>query len=280
MSQNDVDDTRADDLDNTPEVKDNPTQAEDAKLEKGEDEEVEKTDAAKESGESEDGGDKGGDEDEDPPKPQGAMKRRIDKLTSQKWEEKRARMVAESQLTELQIRLRALEDTLRSQGKDPEGPGDRQLTEKDVEALAEVKAAQKAAELEFNNQCNKIWEEGNKRFGAGFETALGNFRDIGGLTTTMVEAAFATDDPAAVLYKLGQDRDRADVVRSMPLAKQVATMTKLLAPAPPKKISAAPAPVAPVRGSAKPVEPALEDPKLTTEQWMRLREKQLQAKRA
>lgn len=205
-------------------------------------------------------------------------KKRIDALTREKWDAKREAAERARQNDELQARLRALEDTLNARPPPQADGAPAPLTQTDVDRLAEAKASQKAAEIEFNAACNTVYNDGAKRFG-DFEETLGNFKDVGGLTVAVVQAALATDDPAKALYELAKDRDLADRVVKLPPLKLAAELTKLALKQPkPKPTSTAPAPITPVRGTAAPLP---KDPeKMTTPEWMAWRDAEMKAKRA
>lgn len=215
---------------------------------------------------------------EEPAKQPSWAKKRIDALTREKWDAKREAAELRRQHEETQARLRALEDTLNARQTTQADGTPTPLTQSDVERLAEAKASQKAAEIEFNTACNTIFNDGVRQFG-DFEATLGNFKDVGGLTIPVVQAALATDDPAKALYELAKDRDLADRVLKLSPVKMAAELAKLALKQPKAKpTSAAPAPIQPVRGTATPV--AKDPEKMTAGEWMKWREEQLAAKRA
>lgn len=146
------------------------------------------------------------------------------------------------------------------------------LSEADVDRRANEKAQQIAegiaAKREFDNACNGVFEKGTKDY-ADFDSALSNFRLLGGLPPTLVEAAIESGEAPKVLYELGKNPDEAARILQMSPTRMAVAVAKLAAkqppppPAPP--VSKAPSPIKPLAGAAR-VET---DPdQMSTEEWM------------
>ncbi len=218
------------------------------------------------------------------------FQKRIDELTAEKWTARREKEAAEERAREAEARAELL-SMGRKEGEKDTSPADhkplsesplseRPLSESDLDALAERKAEEKLRAATFNQACNDVYEAGKKEF-ADFDGVLGNFRDIGGLSPALVETAIETGAAHKVLYALGQDRDEAYRIMRLSPVKMAMELTKLAAKAaqPPAAapVSKAPEPIRPVRGASN----ADVDPeKLSTADWMKWREEQLQARRA
>lgn len=226
---------------------------------------------------SEEKTDDGQKEDEKTP---GWAKKRIGELTKEKWDARRQAQEAQRRADELEAQLAAA----RRQQPNEQQQGDedtRGLSREEIDRLAEEKANAKLQIDRFNAKCDEVYNEGKQAFD-DFDEVLGNFRDVGGLTTEFLQAVIETDVPHKVLYELGQDRDEAYRIMKLPPLKMAVALGKIaVAASTPKAapVSKAPPPVNGVRktGGARPPE---QDPeKMTTEQWMKWRQQQLNAEK-
>jgi hypothetical protein len=120
-------------------------------------------------------------------------------------------------------------------------------------------ARQMVEQQRFDDACNQIYEKGAADF-TDFDQALANFRLLGGLPSTLIEAARETDAPHAVLYDLGKNPEEAARILSLPPIRMAAAVAKMAAktvtpPAP--RVSKAPEPVKPVGGPGRRTRPAV-----------------------
>ena len=196
------------------------------------------------------------------------FEKRMAEITREKWEARREAEELRAQLSRFQQPVE----------QDPNQP--RQLTEADFQRAVEAAAAQKLSQSQFDAECNAAYQKGAKEY-ADFDTALSNFRMLGGLPPHMAEAAIATGEGHKVLYALGKDPDRAAEIMSLPPVRMAVELAKLAnAPAKaaaPKPVSNAPPPVRPVDGAAR----ASDNPdSMTMDQWVQWRQRQLEARKA
>ena len=207
---------------------------------------------------------------------------RIDEITAQKWEATRLADKLAVEKAAIQARVQELEAKLRGDDFEPDTSTTSGLTAKEVEELAEAKAHQLVAEREFTARCNEIFDLGKEAFD-DFEVVLGNYKDVGGMPTEFVEAVMEVDKKFQhrVIYDLARDQDEAYRVMRLPPKRMVAELIKRSLkyerPAIDRPVSEAPEPIPVTRGSGPSTEE--KDPaKMTTAQWMRHREKEIEAK--
>lgn len=201
------------------------------------------------------------------------FQKRIDDLTKEKWDARREKEASDARARELEAQL----ELLRA-GKKEGDPEVKNLSEKDIDALAEKKAEEKMRVDAFNKACNDVYEAGKAAYN-DFEAVLSNYRDIGGLTPALIEAALETGEGHKVLYELAKDRDTAYRVMRMSPVKMAVEVTRLaekVSKPKPAPVSKAPAPIKPVKGAAN-AEPDPE--KMSTAEWMEWREKKLEEER-
>lgn len=201
---------------------------------------------------------------------------RIDQLTRRAHEAERA---AES---ERQLRLEA-EQRLASGGQTP-APSPRTFTEDEINQRAQAIAAAQT----FTERCNNVVAKGKTEF-PDFMTSVDTLvKDLGGMSQPFIEAALETPNPQGLIYNLGKNPDVAAEIMGMPPIRQAVALMRYAmelekgekVPDEPKtRVTSVPPPIAPkVAGRVK-AEPSLDDPELSTEEWMRLREKHLKAAR-
>lgn len=181
-------------------------------------------------------------ETESPPAPKAKkdeLQQRFNKLTAEKWEEKRR---AEA----LEARAKLAEDTLAELARlDPDNaarlaqmaglpapagttppvpiPGQRSLTFADVQQ----QAAQLAAAQEFNNKVNELVLTGRASH-PDFDAAIGDLKRITGdnPNNAFVQAALDSGEASEVLYSLGKNPAEADRILSLPLTRQIVEITR------------------------------------------------------
>ena len=141
-------------------------------------------------------------------------------------------------------------DRLKRGQQPQEGQGDAAHPERGlIQADIERRAAEIATQREFDRSCNDVFDKGSREF-PDFGDALGNFRLLGGLPPSLVEAAIETGSAAAVLYELGKNPDEAARVMQMPPTRMAVAVAKLANKpatlAAPVPVSRAPAPIRPI----------------------------------
>lgn len=121
-----------------------------------------------------------------------------------------------------------------------------------VQAAAERVAEQKLAVQEFNRACNKVEAAGSKTFGdkwAKAKAELAMLDDHGRIPMDILSVALETDDPARVLFVLGNDIEKATELMGMTPTKRAIAMDKIASSKPAERQqSKAPPPVEPLGG--------------------------------
>jgi len=121
-----------------------------------------------------------------------------------------------------------------------------------VEAAAERKAAERLAVQEFNKKCNEVEAKGSKAFGdkwARAKSELAMLDDHGRIPMDILSVALETDDPARVLFVLGNDIEKATELMGMTPIKRAIAMDKIASSKPvAPSASKAPPPVEPLGG--------------------------------
>lgn len=212
----------------------------------------------------------------EPPKRAPWWQPRIDQLTRAKHEAERA-LEAERQL-----RLEA-EQRLATGGQAPVAGAPRVFTEEDINQRAQAIAAAQT----FTERCNSVVNKGKTEF-PDFMTSVDVLvKDLGGMSQPFIEAALETPNPQGLIYNLGKNPDvAAEIMGMSPIRQAVALMRYAMelekdtkAPVTKAQVTNTPPPIVPkVAGRVK-AEPSLDDPELSTDEWMRLREKQLKMAR-
>jgi len=193
---------------------------------------------------------------EEPEKPKHKpwFQARIDELTKEKHDERRAREALEAKLRQMEA-----------------------LTPEDKPAVADAQdAIRREAEAlvqkqQFDQRCNDVYSSGAKDF-PDFDEKLGQFRHLGGLPPQFLEAVTQLPDAHKVLHALGSDLDHAAHIMSLPPIPQAVALAKLSASPAPRPVSSAPPPIKPIDGTSR-GDPNQEPTDL--KEWMEWREKQI-----
>ena len=121
-----------------------------------------------------------------------------------------------------------------------------------VQAEAERVANLRLAQQSFNAKCNDVEDKGSKTFGAKWQNAkaqLAILDDEGRIPLDLLTTALETDDPAKVLFELGNDIDKATQFMAMTPLRRAIAMAKIAdTKAPVRQQSKAPPPVDPIGG--------------------------------
>lgn len=219
--------------------------------------------------------------------------KRINELTAKRYEAERkaetegkARLVAEEDARKAkeliaQIKGATPPDSNAQPTAKPVG-----MTDAEMEKLIEERAVQKAQLAAFNSACNQVDATGKKEF-ADWKESLDNLTLVGALgkdvPSMFLETAVELKDPHKILHHLGKNMDEAARIAKLPPQKMAVEMARIeasfSAPPPPIPVSAAPPPVIPVAGATKISSGSLDDPTLSNEEWQRLRDEQVLAKK-
>jgi hypothetical protein len=121
-----------------------------------------------------------------------------------------------------------------------------------VEAAAERKAAERLAVQEFNKACNAVEAAGSKAFGEKWSKAkaeLSMLDDHGRIPMDILSVALETENPARVLFVLGNDIEKATELMGMTPIKRAIAMDKIASSKPAERpASKTPPPVEPLGG--------------------------------
>ena len=201
---------------------------------------------------------------------------RINDLTKDKWDARRAADAANARARELEAEVALLREGKAGETSQTDT---KDMTPAELAKLVEERAAEKLRLSAFDAACNNVYDSGKKLY-TDFDDVMSNYKDIGGLTPAFIEAAIETGEGHKVLYALAQDRDLAHKIMRMTPVKMGVEVAKVAArvsqPAKPAPVSKAPAPIKPLKGSTA-VESNPE--KMTTAEWMAWREKTIEERR-
>ena len=196
--------------------------------------------------------------------PQGLLDR-IGQLTRQK--------------RELEERLQAMEAPQQQQYYDaPQGAGG--VDPKQIQMEIYRQAQELAKQNEWKNTTEKIWNEGLAKYG-DWAPQLNNMAQIlGGIPTTLTEAAIESGAPHEVLYHLAKNVDEAARIAILPPTRQAVAIAKLAQNvSAPRKVTSAPPPISPKVQGIGSAPASLDDPNISMEEWARLRNEQAMARR-
>lgn len=215
-----------------------------------------------------------------------AQQRRMNQLVAERWAERRRAEESEQRNRLLQEQLNQTRAALQTQPQvdangnpveRPAAPVQPVVQQQDIQRMA----ADIAANNDFNRQ---VAEEVTRGRGVhqDFDQVASALQQFGELPRTFVQAALATGKGADVMYALGKDPLEASRILTLGPMEQAVALAGLAhtikAPVPAKIITEAPRPVTPKVGGGKTSNtPSLEDPNISTADWISLREKQLAA---
>jgi len=171
---------------------------------------------------------------EEPEKPKHKpwFQARIDELTREKHDERRAREALETKLRQME----ALTPEESQPGIDPDA------VKREAEALVQRQ--------QFDQRCNDVYSSGAKDF-PDFDEKLGQFRHLGGLPQPFLDAVTQLPDAHKVLHALGSDLDQAAHIMSLPPVQMGLALARISSPSTARPISNAPPPIKPIDGSPR-----------------------------
>lgn len=189
--------------------------------------------------------------------------RRIGTLTYEREEAKRRESAAVQEVNRLREENAQLKKPKPAEGAEPEVKSgdkdtDKRLTQAEIDRQATEKAQAIVARQNFDAACEEVFVEGSAKYD-DFDTSLGTFKMLGGLTPQLLDSVFAMDEPHEALYQLSKDPELAEEVMKMTPARQAIAIHKMLAKAAKdpegakdgKKPSDAPEPKKPINGGKR-----------------------------
>lgn len=187
--------------------------------------------------------------------PQGLLDR-IGQLTRQK--------------RELEERLQQVEAYRAPQYEQP--AADVPYDPRQIQLEVHRQAQELAKQQQWKDTTDKIWNDGLQKFG-DWAPQLNNMATLlGGIPTTLTEAAIETGNPQDVLYHLAKNPDEAARIAMLPPTRQAVAVAKLAQGLnAPKRVSAAPPPITPKVQGVGTAPATLDDPDISMEEWARLR---------
>jgi hypothetical protein len=208
--------------------------------------------------------------------------KRISEEAFHRREEARRRKEAEAEAERLRKEVEALRAPQQNQATPPAmaQPAPLAVNPADFDRAVAAEAARRAAEAQFNADCNRIHDEGKALYKDEFEAALKNLGALGALNEQVLQTIIATGEGPRLLMELGSDPAEAEKVLRQPPAILAIELGKRAALKPSKAaapVSNAPAPIKPLEGSARvSAEPRDEDDDAT---YFAKRREQLRARR-
>jgi hypothetical protein len=215
------------------------------------------------------------------------LQRRIERLTAKRGGTERENELLRQQIAELTARQQSAAsregEGTEGQGEQPAAPKGRQLTEADIERMAQARAQELHRQTTIGQRVSTVLAAGSKL--DGFDAAVNAlaevvpFRDRQGRPTAFIEAVLDTDNPAAVMKHLGDNpEDAEDLAELTPsqLGRRLARLEDKLKAGATRQISAAPKPLKPVGGGASGAQ--VDPSKMSFAEFKAWRQKEIDAK--
>jgi hypothetical protein len=182
------------------------------------------------------------------------------------------------QKRELEERLQAMEAPQQQYYDAPQAAGS--VDPKQIQMEIYRQAQELAKQNEWKNTTDKIWNEGLSKYG-DWAPQLNNMAQIlGGIPTTLTEAAIESGAPHEVLYHLAKNVDEAARIALLPPTRQAVAVAKLAQNvSAPRKVTSAPPPISPKVQGIGSAPASLDDPNISMEEWARLRNEQAMNRR-
>jgi hypothetical protein len=197
------------------------------------------------------------------------IKRRIDRLTREKYESQRRFDELQRQFNEFQA---------RSQPQAPQDPA------REAEQRGYQRAQFERVEADFNARCNDIYHKGREEFGQEMDDAVAALTAAGwnGNRPDALAALTQLPDAHKVYHHLASDLDNAARVLALPPMQMAMELTRLAgdpatlgerAPAS-GDTTRAPPPIRPVGGNSGRRALSSDDPRLSMADFIRLRDRE------
>ncbi len=117
-------------------------------------------------------------------------------------------------------------------------------TQADFDSAVKAEAARVASQTQLERDMADTASRGKKDYGVKWDGAMATLGTLGGFDPDTFNGIMATDDPAKVLFTLGNDPDEFQRIMELPPAKRMTELVKLsIAEKKAPQISRAPAPV-------------------------------------
>lgn len=203
------------------------------------------------------------------------------------WRERRIATLT-ARLREAQEALAAKPAASATDGAAAAKPAAPALSEAELQARVEARAAELAASKAFNDACNAVATKGREAYGEtefnGRVAELVKLRDVNDPASvanynSFLAAAIETGQAEKLIDMLGRDLNEAARVLALPPVRMGIELARL-AERDPEEVSKAPKPIKPIgaKGSAHteidPTDPTRAG-QLSTAEWMRRREAQI-----
>lgn len=155
-------------------------------------------------------------------------------------------------------------------------------SEAEIERRANERAANIAIQTRYNERCNEVYHSGKSDF-PDFEDALKNLSMVGAVgenaNVAFLQTVSEMPEAHKILHHLGNNLDEAARLVSLPPLKMAVEIARIEAGlGKGKPVSSAPAPLKPIDGKGK-SERSLHDPKLSMDEFLALRSKQLEQRK-
>lgn len=198
--------------------------------------------------------------------PQGLLDR-IGQLTRQKRE-------LEERLAAMDYRQAQAQQQYYEEA--PQQQYDPRMVQMEIHRQAQEIAKQQS----WKDTTDKIWNEGLQKYG-DWGPQLNNMATIlGGIPTSLTEAAIESGNPHEVLYHLAKNPDEAARIALLPPTRQAVAIAKVAqSVGAPRRVSNAPPPISPKVNGMGTAPASLDDPNLSMEEWARIRNEQVMARR-
>jgi len=162
----------------------------------------------------------------------------------------------------------------------PQQAGEAQIDPRDINLEIQYQAQQLAKQQAWKDTTDRVWNEGLQKYGDWAAQLNMMSQILGGIPTTLTEAAIETGMPHEVLYHLAKNPDEAARIAMLSPTKQAVAVAKVAGSLnSPKRVSSAPAPISPKVSGNGSAPASLDDPNLSMDEWARLRNEQERARR-
>jgi hypothetical protein len=191
--------------------------------------------------------------------PQGLLDR-IGQLTRQK--------------KELEERLQQVEAYRQQQYDVPQDDG-AGLDPRAVQLEIHRRAQELAQQQQWKDTTDRIWNEGLQKYGDWAPQLNQMAQILGGIPPSLTEAAIESGNPHDVLYHLAKNPDKAAEIAMLPPTRQAVAVAKIAGGlSAPKRVSSAPPPITPKVSGMGSAPATLDDPDISMEEWIKLRNEQ------
>lgn len=213
---------------------------------------------------------------------------RINQLTKERYEEQRAKELAEARAKAAEAALEQLRGGNQQTSENLPNPNvdKKTFTLDEVEKMVSERSRLQATQ----ERLSSIYSDGKGKFKDEFDQSLRNLNNVGwgsnAQSINLADAASETGKAAEVLHYLGSDLAKAQQIINLPPARMGVELAKIAAKLENEEggennVSKAPNPIKPqVRGTGTVGKPTLyEADKMSTKEWIQERNRQLRERR-